>query len=208
MNLGFDDNRVCFFFEGGELGYFGGRRKKRMTAKRGRLKQNIRKSTIWMKCRFLQKLWNQAPASSHAHPHLSVFEPGGMLSVTFEKRQRRGRTVHLSETPVFSLFGERYPAEHITVSAWIQRVLSVDPRHRARKTDNTAKWCPSVSDLMLNFGMPPVKIYTASDNQPTEKVNQFISVILNYLFRNELCLKHHLSYILPLTDMKKYIPVK
>lgn len=55
---------------------------------------------------------------------------------------------------------------------------------------------------MLNFGMPPVKIYTASDNQPTEKVNPFISVILNDLFRNKLCLKRQLSYILPLTDIK------
>lgn len=162
MNLGFDDNRV-FFFRRGWAGVFWREKEEtdEMTGKRSRLKRNIRKSTVWMKCRFLQKLWNQAPASAHTHPHLSGFEPGGMLSVTFEKWQRRGRTVHLSETPVFSLFGETYPAEPIALSAWKQRVLSVDPRYRARKTDNAAKWCPSVTDLMLNFGMLPVNNYTA-----------------------------------------------
>lgn len=67
------------------------------------------------------------------------FEPGGMLSAAFEKWQRRGRTVHLLETLVFSLFGGTYPGGHITISAWKQRVLSVDPRFRAAKTDNTAK---------------------------------------------------------------------
>lgn len=162
MNLGFDDNRVFFFLDGGELGYFGGRRKKQMKWQE--------KGAVWSKTSERAPFeWNAVssknfeikPSPPHTHPHLSGFEPGGMLSVTFEKWQRRGRTVHLSETPVFSLFGETYPAEPITLSAWKQRVLSVDPRYRARKTDNAAKWCPSVTDLMLNFGMLPVNNYTA-----------------------------------------------
>lgn len=96
------------------------------------------------------------------------FEPGGMLSVAFEKWQRRGRTVHRSETLVFSLFGETYLAGHITISAWKQRMLSVDPRFRAAKTDNTAKWCPSLTDLMFSCGLLYVDTYTAFDNQPIQ----------------------------------------
>lgn len=114
MTIGF-----FFFLDGGELGYFGGRRKKQMKwQEKGAVwsKTSERAAFEWNAVSS-KKLWNQAPASAHTHPHLSGFEPGGMLSVTFEKWQRRGRTVHLSETPVFSLFGETYPAEHIALSA-------------------------------------------------------------------------------------------
>lgn len=57
------------------------------------------------------------PHTPHIHPRLSGFELGRMLSVTFQKWERRRGTVHLSETLVFSLCGETYPAEHITISA-------------------------------------------------------------------------------------------
>lgn len=82
---------------------------------------------------FLQKLWNQPPplllSSSLTPSSLRRFELGRMLSVTFQKCERRRGTVHLSETLVFSLYGETHPAEHITISArhkyWNQRVSSV-----------------------------------------------------------------------------------
>lgn len=141
---------IGFFLEGGWDGVFWREKEEtdEMTGKRSRLKQNIRKSTVWMKCRFLQKLWNQAPASSHTYPHLSGFEPGGMLSVTFEKWQRRGRTVHLSDTPVFSLFGEMYPDGHITsINLEIAHALCRSLLE-APKTDNVDKLC--ATDLIHN----------------------------------------------------------
>lgn len=58
-----------------------------------------------------------APLPTHTPLRLFGFELRRMLSVTFQKWERRRETVHLSETLVFSLFGETYPAEHITISA-------------------------------------------------------------------------------------------
>lgn len=54
---------------------------------------------------------------THNHARFPGFELRRMLSVTFQKCERRRGTVHLSETLVFSLYGETYPAEHITISA-------------------------------------------------------------------------------------------
>lgn len=64
-------------------------------------------------------LKSSPPPHTHTrtHPHLSGFELGRMLSVTFQKWERRRGTGHLSEMLVFSLYGETYPAEHITISA-------------------------------------------------------------------------------------------
>lgn len=60
MNLGSDDNRFFFFFGGVGGGAVFWREKEEtdeMTGKKmSRLKRDIRKSTGWMKCRFLQKL--------------------------------------------------------------------------------------------------------------------------------------------------------
>lgn len=122
---------------------------------------------VWIKCRFLKKLWNQPACASHhhrppAHTHtrthnharFSGFELRRMLSVTFQKCERRRGTVHLSETLVFSLYGETYPAEHITISAcdnignsMYPLYLSVWVSHGHKDGDNVAKWCLRVADL-------------------------------------------------------------
>lgn len=94
-----------------------------------RLKPNIRRSTGLDKMPVPQKTLKSAclrlapsptscaHARTHNHGRFSGFELRRMLSVTFQKCERRRGTVHLSETLVFSLYGETYPAEHITISA-------------------------------------------------------------------------------------------
>lgn len=120
MNLGSDDNRFFFFLEGWVGGRcFGGRRKKQM-------KWQGKKWAVWSATSERAPVgWNAgssknfeiSPLPSYTHPRLPGFELGRMLSVTFQKWERRRGTVHLSETLVFSLYGETYPAEHITISA-------------------------------------------------------------------------------------------
>lgn len=144
---------IGFFLEGGELGYFGGRRKKQMKWQQ--------KGAFWSKTSERAPFeWNAVssknfeikPPPPHTRTLISPFlnQEGCYLS-HFIKRQRRGRTVHLSETPVFSLFGERHPAEHITVSAWKQRVLSVDPVTEPEKQitllNDVQVWVTSCSTL-------------------------------------------------------------
>lgn len=131
MNLGSDDNRGFFWggWGGGEMGYFGGRRKKQMKWQE--------KGAVWSKTSeggafewnaVSSKNFEIKPPPPHTHTPSSLrFEPGGMLSVAFEKWQRKGRTVHLLQTLVFSLSAETYLAEPITISAWKQRGRSVAP---------------------------------------------------------------------------------
>ena len=75
MNLGSDDNGYFFFFfqrgGGGVLAGEGRNRWNDRREKMSRLKPDIRKSTGWMKCRFLQKLWNQPPLLPPPHALVS-----------------------------------------------------------------------------------------------------------------------------------------
>lgn len=166
MTIGF------FLFEGfwvGEMRHFGGRRKKQMKwqgEKMNRLKPNIRRSTGLDEMPVPQKTLKSAflhptpsPTScthtcTHNHARFPGFELRRMLSVTFQKCERRRGTVHLSETLVFSLYGETYPAEHITISAcdnignsMYPLYLSVWVSHGHKDGDNVAKWCLRVADL-------------------------------------------------------------
>lgn len=166
MTIGF------FLFEGfwvGEMRHFDGRRKKQMKwqgEKMNRLKPNIRRSTGLDEMPVPQKTLKSAflhptpsPTScthtcTHNHARFPGFELRRMLSVTFQKCERRRGTVHLSETLVFSLYGETYPAEHITISAcdnignsMYPLYLSVWVSHGHKDGDNVAKWCLRVADL-------------------------------------------------------------
>lgn len=150
------------------MGYFGGRRKKQMKWQE--------KGAVWSKTSeggafewnaVSSKNFEIKPPPPHTHTPSSLrFEPGGMLSVAFEKWQRRGRTVHLLQTLVFFLSAETYLAGPITISAWKQRGRSVAPDLEENlKTDNASKWCPTLSDLMLSCGLLHVNTQTASHNR-------------------------------------------
>lgn len=173
---------IGFFGGWVEMRCFGGRRKKQMKwqKKRSRLKQNIRKSSIWLKCRFLQKLWNQAPAPlTHTHTlitlvlndrgcYLSHFKSGrgGEGQFTFQKRWN-------------SLFLEKHiqqstllyqPAAILETACAL--CISLLESCRAIKTDNIGKWCPRVADLKLSVAMVYMLISTA--HQTTDH-NLFMS---------------------------------
>lgn len=176
MNLGFDDNR--FFLGGGgvEMRYFGGRRKKQMKwqKKRSRLKQNIRKSSVWLKCRFL-KNFEIKPPPPHTYTHTLialVLNDGGCYLSHF-KSGRGGEGQFTFQKRWNSLFLEKniqqstllyQPAAILETTCTL--CISLLESCRAIKTDNIGKWCPRVADLKLSVAMVYVNIHSASDNWP------------------------------------------
>lgn len=198
MNLGSDDNRGVFFFGvGGWVGVWDGvfwREKEEtdeMTGKRSRLKQNIRRRSVWMKCRFLQKLWNQAPASSHTHTLISPFWTRRDVICRIWKVAEEGSDCSPSTNAGILPFCRNISSRaHYYISLEAARTLC-GSRFRDAKTDNASKWCPSLSDLMLSCGLLHVNTQTASHNRPTNsEINPLALISWTNLFRTKLCLKH------------------